>query len=173
MIMTRLPTRWNPKRQAAEFTRREIYPLDHHAVDALLADLGTARPSVHSERGPAYERSRPNELWHIDINGPVIAHSGRALGRHRFAEPARGRLIAPMSPPTAAGPPHAQGRDCVRRVTVHGRLHAREPEAHKLRCPRQSIDRPPGMLTDALLTALHDHRKRLGISSTPCNWVRP
>jgi len=68
--VVRLLTYWNSKRLAAELTRRGIYPLDHHAVDALLADLGTARPSVHRERGPAYERSRPDELWHIDIKGP-------------------------------------------------------------------------------------------------------
>ena len=70
--MVRLLAYWNSKRLAAEFTRREIYPLDHHTVDALLADHGTARPSVHRERGPAYERSRPNELWHIDIKGPFF-----------------------------------------------------------------------------------------------------
>jgi transposase len=67
VIVVRLLTYWNSKRLAAEFTRREIYPLDHHAVERLLGDLGTARHSVHRERGPAYERGRPNELWHIDI----------------------------------------------------------------------------------------------------------
>jgi transposase InsO family protein len=72
VIVVRLLAYWNSKRLAAEFTRREIYPLDHHTVDALLADHGTARPSVHRERGPAYERSRPNELWHIDIKGPFF-----------------------------------------------------------------------------------------------------
>lgn len=72
VIVVRLLTYWNSKRLAAEFSRREIYPLSHHAVDALLADIGTARPSVGRERGPAYERSRPNELWHIDIKGPFF-----------------------------------------------------------------------------------------------------
>jgi transposase InsO family protein len=72
VIVVRLLTYWNSKRLAAEFTRREIYPLNHHAVDALMADLGTARPSFGRERGPAYERSRPNELWHIDIKGPFF-----------------------------------------------------------------------------------------------------
>jgi len=70
VIVVRLLTYWNSKRLAAEFTRRDIYPLSHHAVDGLFAEHGTARPSVHRERGPAYERSRPNELWHIDIKGP-------------------------------------------------------------------------------------------------------
>jgi transposase InsO family protein len=72
VIVVRLLTYWNSKRLAAEFTRREIYPLDHHAVDRLLADFGTARPSTRREKGPAYERGRPNELWHIDIKGPFF-----------------------------------------------------------------------------------------------------
>jgi transposase InsO family protein len=72
VLLVRLLTYWNSKRLAAEFSRREIYPLGHHAVDGLLAEFGTARPSVHRERGPAYERSRPNELWHIDIKGPFF-----------------------------------------------------------------------------------------------------
>ena len=77
VIVVRLLTYWNSKRMAAEFSRREIYPLGHHAVDGLLAGLGTARPSVHRERGPAYERSRPNELWHIDIKGPFFLQRAR------------------------------------------------------------------------------------------------
>jgi transposase InsO family protein len=77
VIVVRLLTYWNSKRLAAEFSRRGIYPLGHHAVDALLADLGTARPSIHRERGPAYERSRPNELWHIDIKGPFFLQRAR------------------------------------------------------------------------------------------------
>lgn len=78
VIVVRLLAYWNSKRLAAEFTRREIYPLDHHAVDALLAGLGTARPSVRRERGPAYERGRPNELWHIDIKGPFFLRRSRS-----------------------------------------------------------------------------------------------
>ena len=70
VIVVRLLTYWNSKRLAAEFTRRDIYPLSHHAVDALLDEYGAARPGVHRPRGPAYERSLPDELWHIDIKGP-------------------------------------------------------------------------------------------------------
>jgi transposase InsO family protein len=72
VIVVRLLTYWNSKRLAAEFTRRDIYPLDHHAVDALLGEFGTARPGIHRPRGPAYERSVPDELWHIDIKGPFF-----------------------------------------------------------------------------------------------------
>jgi transposase InsO family protein len=72
VIVVRLLTYWNSKRLAAEFSRREIYPLSHHAVDSLLADLGSARPSQRRAKGPAYERPRANELWHIDIKGPFF-----------------------------------------------------------------------------------------------------
>ncbi|MES2211302.1 MAG: helix-turn-helix domain-containing protein [Chloroflexota bacterium] len=78
VIVVRLLTYWNSKRLAAEFTRRLIYPLDHHAVDGLLAEFGTARPSVRRARGPAYERGRPNELWHIDIKGPFFLRRSRS-----------------------------------------------------------------------------------------------
>ena len=80
VILVRLLTYWNSKRLAAEFTRRGIYPLDHNAVDLLLAEQGAARPGIHRERGPAYERARPNELWHIDIKGPFWLH--RSPGDH-------------------------------------------------------------------------------------------
>jgi transposase InsO family protein len=70
--VVRLLTYWNSRRLAAEFRRRDIYPLDHNAVDALLAELGAARPSARRPRGPRYERSRPDELWHIDIKGPFF-----------------------------------------------------------------------------------------------------
>jgi transposase InsO family protein len=80
VIVVRLLTYWNSKRLAAEFTRRDIYPLGHHAIDALLIQLGTARPSIRREHGPAYERVRPNELWHIDIKGPFFLQ--RAKGEY-------------------------------------------------------------------------------------------
>ena len=81
VIVVRLLTYWNSKRLAAEFDRRGIYPLDHNAIDPLLEGYGTARPGVHRERGPAYERARPNELWHIDIKGPFYLQQAR--GEHR------------------------------------------------------------------------------------------
>ena len=70
VIVVRLLTYWNSKRLAAEFTRRDIYPLSHHMVDALLGEYGASRPGVHRPRGPAYERTLPDELCHIDIKGP-------------------------------------------------------------------------------------------------------
>jgi transposase InsO family protein len=35
---------------------------------------------VRREKGPAYERGRPNELWHIDIKGPFFLR--RAKGEY-------------------------------------------------------------------------------------------
>ena len=81
VIVVHRLTYWHSKRLAAEFTRRGIHPVGHHAVDALLAEYGTSRPGVHRDRGPAYERARPNELWHIDIKGPFWLQ--RARGEHR------------------------------------------------------------------------------------------
>ncbi len=36
---------------------------------------------MHRPRGPAYERARANELWHIDIKGPFWLQQAR--GQHR------------------------------------------------------------------------------------------
>jgi transposase InsO family protein len=74
VITVRLLTYWNSKRIAAEMERREIYRVGHDYIDRLLAATGCARGSVTPERGPRYERGRPNELWHIDIKGPFFIH---------------------------------------------------------------------------------------------------
>ena len=73
VIVVRLLTYWNRKRLAAEFTRREICPLDHHAVDRP-AGRPRHRPARRSagSTGRRTSASRPNELWHIDIKGPFF-----------------------------------------------------------------------------------------------------
>lgn len=73
-MTVRLLTYWNSKRIAAEMERRQIYRVGHDYIDRLLAASGCARGSVAREAGPRYERSRPNELWHIDIKGPFFIH---------------------------------------------------------------------------------------------------
>lgn len=72
VITIRLLTYWNSKRIAAEMERRQIYRVGHDYIDRLLAAKGCARDSVMREHGPRYERTRPNELWHIDIKGPFF-----------------------------------------------------------------------------------------------------
>ncbi len=72
IISIRLLTYWNSKRIAAEMDRREIYRVGHRYIDHLLQTQGCARGSVPPRPGPRYERTCPNELWHIDIKGPFF-----------------------------------------------------------------------------------------------------
>jgi transposase InsO family protein len=77
--MIRLQTYWNSKRIAAEMSRRGIYTVGHTYIDSLFKAKGCARGSVSPQPGPRYERTRPNELWHIDIKGPFFIRL-RGLG---------------------------------------------------------------------------------------------
>ncbi len=72
VITVRLHTYWNAKRISAELRRREIADVGHRWISQLLDDLGAHRPSGPRERGPRYERSSPNSLWHVDIKGPFF-----------------------------------------------------------------------------------------------------
>ena len=72
IITIRLLTYWNSKRIAAEMTRRQIYPVGHTYIEGLLRLEGCARGSMPPRPGPRYERTRANELWHIDIKGPFF-----------------------------------------------------------------------------------------------------
>ena len=81
IITVRLLTYWNSRRLAAEFRRREVWPLTHGQVDRLLGRTGTNRTSLARVPGPRYERARPNELWHIDLKGPFYLHGIRGARR--------------------------------------------------------------------------------------------
>ena len=72
IIAIRLQTYWNSKRISAEMRRREIYVVSAKHIDQLFHQHGCNRGSVPPQPGPRYERSRPNELWHIDIKGPFF-----------------------------------------------------------------------------------------------------
>lgn len=74
VLIVRLLTYWNSRRIAAEFRRREVWPLGHGQVDRLLARTGTNRTSEPRVPGPRWEREHPNELWHIDLKGPFFLH---------------------------------------------------------------------------------------------------
>jgi len=76
IIAIRLHTYWNSKRITAEMNRREIYTVSPDHIDRLFQRLGCRRGTVPRPPGPRYERSRPNELWHIDIKGPFFIHLG-------------------------------------------------------------------------------------------------
>jgi transposase InsO family protein len=84
ILTVRLLTYWNSRRIAAEFRRRNVWPLSHGQVDRLLARHGTHRPSYVRTPGPRYERAAVNELWHIDLKGPfyLFGVSGRARTCH-------------------------------------------------------------------------------------------
>lgn len=77
IITIRLLTYWNSKRISAEMERRQIYQVGHDYINRLLRDQGCARGSVPPRPGPRYERTRPNELWHVDIKGPFFINLGR------------------------------------------------------------------------------------------------
>jgi len=76
IVAIRLHTYWNSKRIAAEMSRRQIYTVSPDHIDQLFQRLGCRRGTVPRPPGPRYERSLPNELWHIDIKGPFFIHLG-------------------------------------------------------------------------------------------------
>jgi transposase InsO family protein len=81
ILTVRLLTYWNSGRIAAEFRRREVWPLTHGQVDRVLARHGTHRPSYVRTPGPRYERAAANELWHIDLKGPFFFVGAAGLAR--------------------------------------------------------------------------------------------
>jgi len=81
ILTVRLLTYWNSGRIAAEFRRREVWPLTHGQVDRVLARHGTHRPSYVRTPGPRYERAAANELWHIDLKGPFYFVGATGLAR--------------------------------------------------------------------------------------------
>ncbi len=72
IITIRLLTYWNSKRIAAEMDRRRIYRVGDAYIDRLIRREGCARGSVPRRPGERYERTTPNELWHIDVKGPFF-----------------------------------------------------------------------------------------------------
>ena len=98
---------WNSRRIAAEFGRRDI-AVSHGQVDRLLARSGTNRTSLTRVPGPRYERSSPNELWHMDLKGPFYLPTATGgLPRHgvSFGHEADDEvtLVPPGMPETMAG----------------------------------------------------------------------
>jgi len=55
---------------------RQIYRVGHAYIDRLFKAKGCSRGSVPPRPGPRYERTQPNELWHIDIKGPFFINLG-------------------------------------------------------------------------------------------------
>lgn len=76
IIAIRLHTYWNSKRIAAEMSRRQICRVSPDHIDQLFKAWGCSRGTVPRQPGPRYERSRPNELWHVDLKGPFFINLG-------------------------------------------------------------------------------------------------
>lgn len=72
IVGIRLHTYWNSKRIAAEMSRRQIYKVSAGHIDRLFQSFGCSRGTAPRRPGPRYERARPNQLWHIDIKGPLF-----------------------------------------------------------------------------------------------------
>jgi len=72
VIPVRLHTYWNAKRISAELHQRDIARVSRGWITQLFDDPGAHRASGPRERGPRYERSSPNSLWHIDLKGPFF-----------------------------------------------------------------------------------------------------
>ena len=111
VIVVRLLTYWNSKRLAAEFTRRDIWPLGHHAVDALLAEPGHgatigppgARPGLRArpaQRAVAHRHQGP--LLPAACAGRV--HEGLDRRPRRRPLPLPHRPARPAPAPERADP---------------------------------------------------------------------
>ncbi len=99
IITVRLLTYWNSRRIAAEFGRRGIdgQPRPGRpAARARTAPTGRALPGCP---GPRYERTSPNELWHIDLKGPFYL---RRAGGTAPDLPLRGPRRRPQPLPARA-----------------------------------------------------------------------
>lgn len=81
IVAIRLHTYWNSKRIAAEMSRRRIYRVSPDHIDQLFKACGCSRGTVPRQPGPRYERSRPNELWHVDLKAPFSSTSGALTSR--------------------------------------------------------------------------------------------
>jgi transposase-like protein len=79
IIAIRLRTGWGVQRIAAELNALGLGPLTHSAVHGVLARRAVKVPLVRRSRraGCRYERERPNDLWHMDLKGPL--HFGRGM----------------------------------------------------------------------------------------------
>lgn len=153
----RLLTCWNGGWIAAEFRRRDVWPLTHGQVDRVLARHGTHRPSYVWTPGPRYERAAANELWHIDLRQDrgVLAHApggGPRPPRARRSRWRRGghhRLRRlPQRPPAPRRAGLADPGRAVRRHAIHRPRLRKCPVSRRRGRPTR---RDPGRLYESHL----------------------
>jgi len=99
VLTVRMLTYWNSHRIAAEFRRRQIWPLSHAQMDRLFARLGTHRSSARRVPGPRYERERANDLWHIDLK---VRSTSAAQAAHGVATSSRWSMTSAASSSASA-----------------------------------------------------------------------
>lgn len=72
ILAMRLRTGWGVERIAQELERLGL-PVGHNAVYGVLQRRGMKVPLVRRSRkaGFRYQRETPNDLWHMDVKGPL------------------------------------------------------------------------------------------------------
>jgi len=72
ILITRLIGKLGAERLAANFRRLKIFEISHQAVHNIFTRYGlNSLKHLKEKKTRRYERKRPNELWHIDIKGPL------------------------------------------------------------------------------------------------------
>ena len=73
ILAIRLRTGWGMQRIAEELKHVGLGPVTHTAVRGVLKRRGMTVPLTRRSRkaGFRYQRERPNDLWHMDVKGPM------------------------------------------------------------------------------------------------------
>ena len=79
IVAIRLRTGWGVQRIAAELTHLGLAAVTHNAVYGVLERRGMKVPLVRrsGKAGFRYQREVTNDLWHIDVKGPLYFGPGR------------------------------------------------------------------------------------------------
>jgi transposase InsO family protein len=73
ILAIRLRTGWGVERIAEELKHAGLGPIAHSGVYGVLKRRGMTVPLTRRSRkaGFRYQRDRPNDLWHMDVKGPM------------------------------------------------------------------------------------------------------
>jgi len=73
ILAIRLRTGWGVERLAQELKQIGLGPVSHNAVHGVLERRGMKVPLSRRSRkaGFRYQRETPNDLWHMDVKGPL------------------------------------------------------------------------------------------------------
>ena len=123
ILTVRLPTYWNSGRIAAEFGRREVWPLGHGQVDRVLARSGTHRPGYAWPPGLRQRAGCPPLALAHRSQGSVLLPRRDGPGADLPPTSVRAALILRSSEPTSAwptasGPRRRRTDERVKRLTA-------------------------------------------------------